>query len=711
MTVSVLLQLLNNAAILLAMAVLYAAIGFRPRAERTTLRQVGVGALLGVLGILVMLSAWELRPGIVFDTRSVVLALGGLFFGTIPAMVAVLATGAYRVWLGGDGTVMGVAVIAVSALIGLAWRAVRRRDIEKGSLVELYLFGLVVHAAMLVCSVLLPESGRRAFVSSVGIPVMAVYPVATMLVGWVMLAWRERAQRLETAEQLQVSEERYRRLFNNVLSGHYITTPDGRLVDCNGTFLNIFGFGSREQAMTRPIWDLYKAPSERADFVGRVRDDGRSGATEALYLRPDGSEVHVIESAVGVFDEDGGLKEIVGFIVDISERAALESQLRQVQKLEAMGRLAGGIAHDFNNNLAVILGHAELARSEVAADHHVQSTLTIIQQAGERSAELTRQLLAFSRRQPAEPRVVNLRDEVENARAMLDRLVGEQVSVVTEHFGDLGQVRIDPGQVDQVLMNLVINARDAIEGSGEIRIETANVTVPSNSPLVSDDFAPGDYATLSVADTGHGIPEEIREQIFDPFFTTKPVGQGTGLGLSTLYGIVRQNDGWVDVASEPGNGARFTVYLKRYDGPADQRPSVRAQAAVDGTETILLAEDEPAVLQLARKVLERHGYTVLAAAAPTDAIALAESYEGEIHMLLTDVVMPGMNGRQLQQRIEQIRPGIRTLFASGYPDHVMTSSGVLDEGTHFLQKPFTVRGLAEKVRRALDGTEATGAGQ
>ena len=702
MTASVLLQLLNNAALLLAMAVVYAAIGFRPRAPRTVLRQLAVGVFLSAVGLLVMLNAWELRPGIVFDTRSVVLSLGGLFFGLIPSLVAVVVTGAYRIWLGGAGATMGVAVILTSASIGLAWRAVRYREIERGSLVELYLFGVAVHTVMLVCSALLPEGGRQAFLASVGIAVMAVYPVATALVGWVMLAWRDRSERLETAEQLRVSEERYRRLFRNALSGHYISSPDGRLVDCNPTFLEIFGFPSLEGALATPIQQLFVDPDQREGFVERVRHGGRSGPSEVVYHRLDRSEIHVLESAVGVFDDGGALTEIVGFIADISERVGLETQLRQAQKLEAMGRLAGGVAHDFNNNLAVILGHTELARSELEDEHPVQAALTIIQQAGERSAELTRQLLAFSRRQPAEPTVLNLGDEVEGARTMLERVLGETIRLVTHHPEDLWSVRIDPGQVDQVLMNLVINARDAMEGPGEIRIETANVTIAPDEAARGDDIEPGDYATLSVTDTGHGIEESALDRIFDPFFTTKPEGQGTGLGLSTLYGIVRQNGGRVDVVSRPGEGSRFTVYLKRDDALPTGRQAPRGERPVDGTETILVAEDEAAVLSLAKKVLERHGYTVLAALAPGEAISLAEAHEGEIHLLLTDVVMPGMNGRQLRERIEALRPGIRTLFASGYPDEVITSSGFLDEDAPFLQKPFTVRGLAEKVRSVLD---------
>lgn len=702
MTASVLPQLLNNAALLLAVAVLYAAIGFRPKEQRGALRQTGVGVLLGGLGVLVMLNAWEFRPGIVFDTRSVVLGLSGLFFGLIPSAVAVVMTGAYRIWLGGAGTAMGVAVIVTSVLVGLVWRAVRSKKLEQGSLIELYLFGLVVHAVMLICAALLPEGGWGAFLDSVGIPVMAIYPVATALLGWVMLAWGERARRVQTAEQLRASEERYRRLFQNALSGHYISTPAGRLVDCNPMFLEIFGFPSLEAALATPIQDLFEAPSNRADFVERVRTEGRVGATELVYQRRDGTEVHVLESAVGVLGDDGSLSEIVGFIVDISERAALESQLIQAQKLEAMGRLAGGVAHDFNNNLAVILGHAELARSELDEAHPVQPALTIIQQAGERSAELTRQLLAFSRKQPARPAIVDLREEVEGARTMLERVLGEEIRLVTEHADDLWMVRIDPGQVDQVLMNLVINARDAIAATGEIRIETANVTVPPKDRAAADDFTAGDYVTLSVTDTGHGIPEDVLSQIFDPFFTTKPEGQGTGLGLSTLYGIVRQNGGWVDVLSEPGAGARFTVYLKRAEGTPTVRPESGDRGDFSGTETILIAEDEAPVLSLSKKILERQGYTVLAALAPGEAISLAEAHDGDIHLLLTDVVMPDMNGGQLKERIERIRPGIRTLFASGYPDEVITSSGLLEEGANFLQKPFTVRGLAERVRNVLD---------
>lgn len=384
------------------------------------------------------------------------------------------------------------------------------------------------------------------------------------------------------------------------------------------------------------------------------------------------------------------------------EREVLQVQLAHAQKLEAVGRLAGGVAHDFNNMLAVILGRAELALRRAAAEGPLRRDLEEILQAAERSSVLTRQLLAFARRQTVSPQVLDLNGAVEGLLRMLRRLIGEDVELDWQPGAGAGQVRLDPSQLDQLLANLVVNARDAIAGTGRITLETRGVVLRERRSARGEFVAPGRYALLCVADDGCGMDEETLTHLFEPFFTTKEPGRGTGLGLATVYGIVRQNGGFVEVRSEPGRGTRFDVYLPwAPEGNAGAGDGEGGGGEGRGWETLLLVEDEEAILELGREILEELGYTVLAAATPAEALRTAEAYPGEIHLLITDVVMPGMNGRELAERLGAMRRGLRCLYISGYTADVVAHRGVLDEGVRLLQKPFTVRELSAKVRQTL----------
>jgi PAS domain S-box-containing protein len=384
------------------------------------------------------------------------------------------------------------------------------------------------------------------------------------------------------------------------------------------------------------------------------------------------------------------------------EREVLQVQLAHAQKMEAVGRLAGGVAHDFNNMLAVILGRAELALRRTPPEGPLRRDLEEILQAAERSSVLTRQLLAFARRQTVSPQVLNLNGAVEGLLQMLRRLIGEDVELAWQPGDGAGQVRLDPSQLDQLLANLVVNARDAIAGTGRITLETRRVVLREPRRARGESVAPGRYALLRVVDDGCGMDEETLSHLFEPFFTTKEPGRGTGLGLATVYGIVRQNGGFVEVHSQPGRGTRFDVYLPwAPDGSASATGTAGGAGEGRGWETVLLVEDEEAILALGREILEELGYTVLAAATPAEALRTAEAYPGEIHLLITDVVMPGMNGRELAERLGAARAGLRCLYISGYTANVVAHRGILDEGVCLLQKPFTVRELSAKVRQAL----------
>jgi len=370
--------------------------------------------------------------------------------------------------------------------------------------------------------------------------------------------------------------------------------------------------------------------------------------------------------------------------------------------MESVGRLAGGVAHDFNNMLGVILGHTELALGRVEPLHPVHADLEVIWKAAERSADLTRQLLAFARKQTVTPKVLDLNETVDKMLKMLQRLVGEDIELIWMPGSDLWQVKIDPIQIDQILMNHAANARDAI--AGKVSIETQNVIADVAYCTGHLGIVPGEYVMLAVSDNGCVMDRETLANIFEPFFTTKELGKGTGLGLAMVYGIVKQNKGAIYAYSEPGEGTIFKIYLPRYVNKISSDYSALAptESTMGGSEIVLLVEDESMLLEMFQAMLEKLAYTVLVAGTPGEAIRLAEEHAGEIHLLMTDVVMPEMNGRDLAKRLLSLYPNIKRLFMSGYTVDVIAHHGVLDEGMHFIQKPFTLKDLAIKVRKALD---------
>ncbi|MDR3555363.1 MAG: PAS domain S-box protein [Syntrophobacteraceae bacterium] len=402
--------------------------------------------------------------------------------------------------------------------------------------------------------------------------------------------------------------------------------------------------------------------------------------------------------------------QVLVTIIDITdrkrgeeERQKLEEQLFQAQKMESVGRLAGGVAHDFNNMLGVILGHAEMGMDRIDSTQPLYFDLQQIHQAGLRSADLVRQLLAFARKQTVRPKILDLNETISNMIRMLKRLIGEDIELIWRPGHALWDVKIDPSQIDQILANLAVNARDAIPGAGRVIIETANVVFYDATLNKRRDCAPGEYVSITFSDDGIGMSGEILGKIFEPFFTTKEVGKGTGLGLATLYGIVKQNQGCVDVFSEPDRGTTFEMFIPRFQREADDKKTELSAAKPPmGTGTVLLVEDEEAVRNLGERILEKLGYTVLSASTPGTAISLVKEHPGDILLLITDVIMPVLNGRELAEQLTAIKPGLKCLFMSGYPADVVAHSGVLDEGLHFIQKPFSIRALAEKVRDILE---------
>ncbi len=528
-------------------------------------------------------------------------------------------------------------------------------------------------------------------------------PLETEEGSLVVAAVRDVSERKRAEEALRRSEERFEKAFQASPAAMSISTwSEGRLLDVNERFLAITGY-RREEAVGRTLAELswWESPEEAAEVV-RALDERGAVRDRAFRYRTKGGD---LRDGVGSFElievPEGPC--VLGLAEDVTERRLLEAQLRQAQKMEAVGRLAGGIAHDFNNLLTVVLGHSDLLLKRAGGDPSLGRGVEEIKKASERAASLTRQLLAFGRRQVLQPKVLDLAAVVANVQSMLHRLIGEDVALVTVASPGLGRVRADPGQIDQVLVNLAVNARDAMPLGGTLTIETSNADLDAEYVERHLAIGPGRYVLLAVSDTGCGMDTETQSRIFEPFFTTKPEGRGTGLGLSTVYGIVKQSDGYIWVYSEPGRGTTFKIYLPRVDQEATAvEPGEATVEAPRGTETVLLVEDQEMVRDMVREALEMSGYAVLAASGGADALALAAGHRGPIHLLVTDVVMPGMSGRELAERLSTVRPTLRVLFMSGYTDDAISRHGILEEGVTFLQKPFTPDALSRKVRELLD---------
>jgi len=522
-------------------------------------------------------------------------------------------------------------------------------------------------------------------------------------------------ERKRSEEKLASSEEKFKAAFEGSHDAITITTAEGRFLECNRKALEMFRLDSKQSfGASRP-----------ADFSPEYQPDGRRSEDAADDYRKKAIKERVSHfewlhhrSTGEIFPTEitltsyllRGKMVLQATIRDIGdrkkteeERERLQAQLIQAQKMESVGRLAGGVAHDFNNMLGIIIGNAEMAVLQLDRSHPVHQCLEEILKAGNRSADTVRQLLAFARKQIISPKILDLNDAVSEMLKMLRRLIGEDIDLAWLPGYALRPVKIDPSQVDQILANLAVNARDAIAGVGKLTIETSNVTIDEPYCARHKGFLPGDYVLLAVSDNGTGMDKEVLEHLFEPFFTTKGVGKGTGLGLSTIYGIVKQNGGLINVYSEVGHGTTFKIYLPSLKTePLEEGPAEEPQQLPGGTETVLMVEDEDAILRVGKAMLEELGYRVLTSSTPGTAIRMAKENGENIHLLLTDVVMPEMNGRDLADRIKTLFPGLKCLFMSGYTADVIAHHGVLDEGVIFLQKPFSLGDLARRIRETLD---------
>jgi PAS domain S-box-containing protein len=548
---------------------------------------------------------------------------------------------------------------------------------------------------------------------SVGRHIFSAHPVERMgtIVGfeWFII---DITQQKMAVQELEKQKTTFESLFESISDAILLTNQERRIVAINKGFTETFGY-TLDEVLGKPTSMIY-ASEEDFHHQGRLRFN--AGAKEAAkpyvvtYRRKDGVLLPGETIGKKVLTPDGEFLGFFALIRDISERIKtdqektdLENQLHQAQKIESIGQLAGGVAHDFNNMLGVILGHTELALKKAPPSCPVLSDLEDIHTATNRSTVLTRQLLAFARKQIIAPRVLDLNETIAGTLKMLQRLIGENIQISWNPEANLWPVKVDPSQLDQILANLCVNSKDAIDGVGKISIKTANTSWDENAVASHPhELVPGDYVQLCVSDDGCGMDQDVKAHIFEPFYTTKVVGGGTGLGLATVYGAVKQNQGFLTVYSEPGLGTVFNIYLPRENASVEVVPETAAKTLRCGDETILLVEDDKMLLDMEMSMLEESGYTVLPAITTGLAQTLAKEHTGPIHLLISDMIMPEMNGRELSVRLQPLRPEMKMLFMSGYTADIISKQGVVEDEINFLQKPFSFEALTTKVREVLD---------
>jgi two-component system cell cycle sensor histidine kinase/response regulator CckA len=551
-------------------------------------------------------------------------------------------------------------------------------------------FALTVSAYFSLRAARVPQDYQNAILH------LTLFALVAVLICWFNAALRS------AQNGLRYSESNFRSLVTHAPYGICRCDSAGILLEANPALVKILGYASSSELVGRNLANQYADTQEWFNLADHFRSLKRFHGQVAEWVCKDGSSVIVHLSGRAIHGE-GKIAFFELFAEDVTEQRSLEQQLRQAQKMEAIGRLAGGIAHDFNNLLMVISGYGEFLLERIGSDVSLRGSVQEIANAAERATSLTRQLLAFSRKQMLAPKVLDLNALVKENVKMLTRMIGEDIDLVMRAGAEIGAVKADPGQIDQVIMNLAVNARDAMPHGGKLTIETADVIWDEEYVRSNPSLTTGQYVMLAISDTGVGMDAATQLQIFEPFFTTKGL-KGTGLGLSTVYGIIQQSRGYIQVSSQPGNGTSFKIYLPRVGATGQaipREPSITTAKPEQALETILLVEDESSLRNLARQFLQSQGYTVLEAAEGAAAIQICNSHLGPIHLLLTDLIMPGINGRELARRVSGMRRETKVLYMSGYTDNVIAHNAILEEGIALLQKPFSLSTLKTKVREKL----------
>ncbi|RKX76613.1 MAG: hybrid sensor histidine kinase/response regulator [Spirochaetes bacterium] len=501
---------------------------------------------------------------------------------------------------------------------------------------------------------------------------------------------------------LSESEERYRRFFEDDLSGNFVADETGKILTCNPSFLRIFKFSSREEASDENINNFFLNKDDKERFWEKIIKNRKIELEEMTLITAENKPISVLANVVGTFREEK-IRKIKGYLIDITERKRLEEQLRQSQKMDAIGRLAGGVAHDFNNILTVITGYCSLIKDKLKEDIPVENDIEGIQNAAHKAAALTRRLLSFSRNQILKPEVININDMIRDMDKLIRMLILEDISVHAILNAKNPHVFIDPGQMEQVLINLITNARDAMPRGGKLIIETGDLVLSEPINSILGKIPEGNYVIVKISDTGVGIEEELLTKIFEPFFTTKPDEKGTGLGLSTVYGIVNQSKGYLDVGSKPSYGTTFKIYLPQKLSPTEYKVVLHKEDETwKGTETILVVEDEDEVRKLIIKILLHKGYDVLEAKNSGEALLAFEKDKERIDLLITDIIMPYLSGDKLAERLKGEKPDLKILFISGYPSKTIQRKNLFSTGAAFISKPFNASNFLQKVRNILN---------
>jgi PAS domain S-box-containing protein len=713
--VTVYLSLIQNAALLVALSTLY---GLLARARTGTEDQrfrVLSGLLFGAVAVAGMFLPYRYAPGIIYDGRSVIMAAAGLFGGGTGSAVAVIVAGAYRAYLGGQGVWAGLATIILCAAVGLAFRRLAKNQPERLGIVRLYALGVSAHVVMLLCQLLLlPWSVSLHVFRSVWLPVMLIFPVATVFVG--LLLGNEEG-RIQLTERLRETSERLNELGSHLEEVVWTASADGSVItSINEAFSAIYGMSPGRLEKASDLWLRMTHPDDVPVAQSSERDLHDFGHSQADYriVRQDGEVRWVRDRKSVIRDGKGRVIAMGGLIADVTASVkaqealrASEEQLRQSQKMEAIGQLAGGIAHDFNNLLTAIIGYSDLILAlgdSLAAG--VRDDVMEIRRAAERASGLTRQILAFSRRQALQPSRVKLETIIDDLEQLLRRTLGETIELVVERVPDLGYAQIDVHQFEQVVMNLAVNARDAMPMGGRLTLKTANAFLTPEFCQGRPDVEPGPYVVLTDTDTGVGMDDTTKSRACEPFFTTKPVGEGTGLGLSTVYGIVRQSGGAMDIESTLGEGTSIKIYLPAVQAPAAESPlSDHVSPAGFGGHTVLVVEDEEPLRRLIARVLESEGHEALLAEDSGQALKIVEEHPRPIGLLITDIVLPGgMRGDELAAVLTASYPGLPVLLISGYAHDAAEPAGSAGARVEYLAKPFSPQTLVDTVARMLHDT-------
>jgi len=706
-----LIDLVYSASLLLVMVAIYSGVRFKVpfgSALPSRGRDVLTGVMVGLMGIALMANPWTLRPGIFLDARSILLGVAGLFFGLIPTALAAAITGCYRLIVDGAGGLSGLAVILGCAGCGLVWGRLRPRLASEGGLLELYLFGVTLHLVQLACVLLLPWPLVLEVLGKAALPLMTIFPLGTVLLSVLLIHQRGSQRKEDELREKEFFLSESQRLGH---IGSWFYKMKKALVWSDEMY-RLYGVSKNTFTPTTDSLVEVMHPEDRLSMKTWIENCAAGKNPDELEYRaimPDG-KVRVLISSGRLVSGDWETY-MAGTVLDVTERkraeeekSKTEAQLLQAQKMEAIGRLAGGVAHDFNNILTAINYYGGvIVKSYAPGDPRLADAQEILA-ASKRAEGLTRQLLTFSRRQVIMPKVLDLNKTITDMVKMLRSLIGEDVLLETTLFNAPCLVLADAGQLEQLVMNLAVNSRDAMPKGGTLTITSEILAPDAGFTAAHPELKRGPLVKLTARDTGHGMTAEVRSHIFEPFFTTKPAGRGTGLGLPTILGIVKQNGGEIEVESEPGKGAAFFVYLP-LAAPAEQQAEKPGEkpASLSGTETVLLVEDDRMLRRLGERLLRENGYTVLAAADGVDALQALERYGSPVDLLVTDVVMPGMNGRELALEVSRKGLAARTLYMSGYTDDAIAKHGVLEPGLAFIYKPFTAEALALKLREVLEG--------